>query len=698
MIKYYIILLMLIAPLVAQPQTTPTDCDKAHQLITLLEKHHYRPRYLDDHYSEELFDKMIENLDNQGIYFTQEDLKSLENFRLSIDDELKSNPCNFVSALTNVFRQRLNALGTIVANMTTQKFNYVASDSIAIFGDRKTSYAADEAALKKRWGRWLKYQSLLLMQEFLPDSVEANHKANPITDSLEAAIRIRVANKAHCKIQQALNPLLGLEKFVFRQFLNVIAESYDPHTAFFSSEDKQSFETSLSREAGSFGIELNENSQGEIQIARLTPGGSAWRSNKLHKGDILLNIQLESQETPDLTCLDADDLMEMLEKPGNNKITIKVKKSDGKTESVILYKEKLEIDENLIKGFVLEGIQKIGYISLPGFYTEWEQENGGGCADDVAREIIKLKREGIQGLILDLRYNGGGSMTEAMDLAGIFVEEGPLSLYKDRDEPTGLLKDKNRGTIFDEPLVILVNRFSASASEILAAALRDYNRALIVGGSTFGKASGQIILPLNINELVLSEKANKESQDFVKITISRFYRLDGTSHQLSGVIPDIILPDMISGQPYGEEQLSAHLPADTVVKKVYYTPLEKLPIAELSEKNALRNAKNTHFMEIEKLSEALSALHQKGLKIPLNHSIFQGQFLDALEIYQKADQMSNQKSSVFEVKNHRFDQELIHFAPHKKEINDSLKADIQEDIYIQETYNIINDLINLKNK
>ena len=377
-------------------------------------------------------------------------------------------------------------------------------------------------------------------------------------------------------------------------------------------------------------------------------------------------------------------------------MSVKVKKSDGKTETLTLYKEKLESDENLIKSFVLNGDKKIGYISLPGFYTEWEQESGQGCADDVAREIIKLKREGIKGLILDLRYNGGGSMSEALDLAGIFIEDGPISLYKERDSEPGLLKDKNRGTIFDEPLVIMVNKFSASASEILAAALQDYNRALIVGGKSYGKASGQIILPLDINYNLSS--SNSQSKDFVKVTVTRFYRLDGSTHQLIGVIPDIILPDMISRDSYGESTLRAHLPADSVTKKVYFSPASQIPITKLAENHALRNAKDNRFWEIEKLNSTLAETFQNGINLPLNLSIFQGDFRKTLDLSDQADELSTRENKLFTVKNHQFDQDILQFSEFKKEMNDYLKTGIQEDLYIQETYQIISDLINLNNK
>ena len=691
--NFYIICLALALPYLSLAQSEPTTCQKTKQLVLLLDKQHFQPRDLDDTFSEEVFEEIIDRIDPQGIYFTEEVLDSLGQFRVGLDDELKSGKCDFIPQLSQKFQARLSILESLIDDLSQLKLDFSKADTISIFGPDRFSFAKDEKTLKNRWKRWFKYHALLQMRDLI--QIE-DTPVSSISDSLEKAIRKQVHQKAVCKIQQTFNPQEGIENYMYHQFLNVIAESYDPHTAFFSQNDKERFETALSTEAGSFGLELDENPNGEIEIKRLTPGGAAWRSNQLHKGDILIEIQLNNQDSPDLNCIDARDLMKMLNQPGNNKMSVKVKKSDGKTETVVLYKEKLESDENLIKGFVLNGERKIGYISLPGFYTEWEQESGQGCADDVAREIIKLKREGIEGLILDLRYNGGGSMSEALDLAGIFVEDGPISLYKDRDSEAGLLKDKNRGTIFDEPLVIMINKFSASASEILAAALQDYNRALIVGGKSYGKASGQIILPLDINFNLSS--SNSQSKDFVKVTVTRFYRLDGSSHQLTGVIPDIILPDMISRDSYGENTLRAHLPADSVVKKVYYSPANKMPITELAEQYALRNAKDNRFWEIEELNNTLAETFQNGIDLPLNLSIFQGDFKKILDLSDQADELSTRENKIFTVKNHQFDQDILQFSEFKKEMNDYLKTGIQEDLYVQETYQIISDLINLNNK
>ena len=264
------------------------------------------------------------------------------------------------------------------------------------------------------------------------------------------------------------------------------------------------------------------------------------------------------------------------------RLVLKFRKKDGTTRIVLLRKEKIENEENIVKGFVLKGEKKIGYILLPAFYTEWENESGSSCANDVAKEIVKLKKENIDGLILDVRYNGGGSLGEAMEMIGIFVDEGPLMGQKQKAEKVIYLKDPNRGTIYNGPMALMVNGQSASASEILAASLQDYNRALIVGSNTYGKATMQQMMLLDTMTNRPTQIGN--AKDIVKITTGKLYRLSGETAQMNGVSPDIVLPDAFDGLDYREKFSSFALPADKVAKNAYYKPLAALPVNELPEK------------------------------------------------------------------------------------------------------------------
>ncbi|HEX2936925.1 MAG TPA: carboxy terminal-processing peptidase, partial [Bacteroidales bacterium] len=334
---------------------------------------------------------------------------------------------------------------------------------------------------------------------------------------------------------------------------------------------------------------------------------------------------------------------------------------------------------------------------LPGFYTEWENQDPTGCANDVAKEIIKLKQENIQGIIIDLRNNGGGAMNEALALAGTFVDAGPLCILSERDKKLTTLRDLSLGTVYDGPLVLMVNGFSASASEIMAASLQDYHRALIVGSPTFGKATGQTIIPLDtLPSSMESGEKNNEDNGFVKITVSKFYRLNGISYQRKGVTPDVLLPSYFDGSSYQESSQPYALPSDSVNRKARYTPLPELPVKSLAEKSKVRLDADERFKKITSTLDSLKSAMTHLKAIPLNIELFRKKeagIFDALQILEKE---IVKPSTAFNVANVKFDRLLINLSDYKKEVNDLLLKNLQNDIYIEETYRIINDLINYK--
>jgi carboxyl-terminal processing protease len=463
--------------------------------------------------------------------------------------------------------------------------------------------------------------------------------------------------------------------------------SFDPHSSYFSPSEKRNFESSISPEAFSYGFEIEDNPSGTVQISRLVPGGPAWKSNELHKGDVLVQVHWPNGETVDFSCSDRDEADEILQSSASDKMELTVKKPNGQLKSVMLIKKMLKADENLIKSFVLRGKKSIGYISLPGFYTEWENQDPAGCSNDIAKEIVKLKQENIEGIIIDLRNNGGGAMSEAIALAGTFIEGGPLSILSERNRKLTLLRDASMGTVYDGPLVLMVNGFSASASEILAASLQDYHRALIVGSPTFGKATGQIIVPLD-------SSAKPQNEGFVKITTSRFYRLNGLSYQRKGVVPDVILPAYFEGFSYQEVNQPYAFETDSVVKKVHYTPLPNLPVNEVNKKSKDRIAGNERFRKISSIADSLQQVINQLKAVPINIDLFRKKeawIFDAIQLLGKEEE---QPSTLLQVYNVKYDQYLNNLSTYRKEINDLIIKNLQSDIYLEESYQIINDLIN----
>src|SRR5258708_816779 len=421
-----------------------------------------------------------------------------------------------------------------------------------------------------------------------------------LTDSLESRYRKKAGLSVKRSIKRILQSPMGVDNTIGISYCQALAACYDPHTAYFPPEEKDAFEGQLGNKALGFGLSLNEDEDGKTQIGRLKPGSPAFQSGGLNEGDKILSIQWDEKEAIDVSGASLPEISEMLATTGGTKMTMVVKKADGTTRPVTLHKERLnkEEDEDKVKGFVLKGARTIGYISLPAFYTDWEDNRGiNGCANDVAREIIKMKKENMEGLVLDLRYNGGGSIEEAVELSGIFIDAGPVAQIKTKDPKIVTLKDVNRGTVWDGPLLLLVNGSSASASEMVAGTLQDYNRALIVGSPTYGKATAQVVLPMDTSLNLDTYTGHSEAASYIKITTSRLYRISGATAQMSGVQPNISLPEPPNPlqQPQPAEKFPLPPPATQPPK--YYNPLAPLPIEALEASAQKEIATDSFFRE-----------------------------------------------------------------------------------------------------
>jgi len=348
----------------------------------------------------------------------------------------------------------------------------------------------------------------------------------------------------------------------------------------------------------------------------------------------------------------------------------------------------------MIKSFVLNGTIKAGFIALPGFYTDWTHARMIGCANDVAKEIIKLKKEGVDGIILDLRGNGGGSLKEAIELAGIFIDIGPMSIKARRDEKPQTVKDWNRGSIYDGPLLIMVNGSSASASEVLAGALQDHHRALIVGNRTFGKATAQVILPLNTAfDLDFPNAELNTELGFCKITMSKLYRINLQTHQKTGVQPDIEIPSFYDNMAYRESNLDFALAQDSIVKKMYYTPLANLPIKELRAKSKARIEKNELFGNVSSINKSLNLLIEQKQSFALDLSGYRESVSSARSLGLRIEDLEKNATDAYTVTNNKFDEEVFKMDTYTMEINTMLIENNQNDMMIEEAYFIIKDLI-----
>jgi len=696
-IYLFFLFFVFLIPLYLTAQTESSVSKKNAMMVKMLNDNHYKPRQPDDELYEQIFQRFIRTMDPYCLFFTGEDIKSLKKQKFTLDNAINNDLYAFIEKFSEIYKNRLILADTIISVILDTPFDYTKKEYLSFSDSSFINAPSDEFDLADHWRRWLKYRNLQKLFTYAyNDSVSGADNFDNLLQK-EPEIRKEVADKEKQRIRYLINNNEVLNERISYHFLNTVATCYDPHTMYFSFSDKQSLEESLSREGYSFGIHIEENENGDICISRLVPGGPAWKSNELHKGDILMSIEWQDGDTIDLTGYDLYELTDILETRTSRRIVLTVRKANGRKKSVKLVKEKIRQDENIVKSFILKGEKNVGYISLPGFYTEWENQKALGCANDMGKEIIKLKREGIEGLIIDLRYNGGGSMMEAFDLAGIFIDEGPLCILRNRKKKLMTFKDRNRGTIYNGPLIVLVNGLSASASEILAAALQDYNRAVIVGSHTYGKATGQVVLPLDT--LVNSDNyyftSSETKEGYVKITTEKLYRITCKTHQLSGVTPDIELPYIQDTYGYREASSPFAFTSDTISKKVYYTPLKELPVSTLAGMSKNRLDSDDRFREIKQLNDSLSDIIAAGEhRVPLDLETYMKEEINGYRIWEKLEEKTTKRSNDYEVINNEYDREIMQIDEYGKEINDILKNKIREDIYIEEAYRILFDFIN----
>jgi len=560
-------------------QVTRISADAAFTIIRMAEIYHVQPRAVDKTFSSDLFSQMIRALDADKIYFNGEDLRQLDKWQYTLDNQLQARKEDFLKQLIIIYTKKVNRTDSVLDVLSKAKFDLKLNETYTVSED--SNFAPNEELRAIKLYKLVKRNII----ETLVDVYEEDTaKRNIPAFELEPNARKKVCHAFKRDIQRIRQTNNGLPGFVCNAWCESVASCYDPHTEFFSPGKKEEFQGELGDKQLQFGFSLGEGKDA-TEITRLKPGSPAYKSGLIHEGDQILALQWEGNDEVDVSDASTEEVNAFISGDHGKSLTLTLKKSDGTTRKVTLQREKatLDDDNSKVRSFILKGDHRVGFISLPAFYTDWNGEEGGnnGCADDVAKEIIKLKKENIEGLILDLRYNGGGSMLEAIALAGIFIDAGPVGMTRDKEGKIYTMKDVNRGSVYDGPLILLINGFTASASEMLAGTLQDYHRALIVGSPSFGKATAQVVLPLDTMFDEKHVERMKTADNFIKITVERLFRVNGTSAQRTGVIPDIFLPDFSETQSEREKSLPFSLPNISIEANKYYHPYGTITIDPL---------------------------------------------------------------------------------------------------------------------
>ena len=549
--------------------------------------------------------------------------------------------------------------------------------------DRPNHYFKTKGDKNKYWNKRIRYEILSGIID--KDSLIENSKPNFKT--LEEELKPKIIEQQLCILDELLNRKGGIDKFVKETFLNAYLNYQDPNSTFFNAADKAKFEGSVSNDQLSFGIFTTKNKNGEIIIAYIQPGSSAFKNGDFEINDVIRQLQSNSS-TLETYCVSNEDVIDFLNNENHKIVDFQIKKKNGTVKTIQLSKIKSEVENNNITGYIIKNNDKnIGYIKIPSFYTDLESPNGLGVANDVAKELYKLQKETISGLIIDLRFNSGGSMKEATDLSGMFINRGPLAIRKYNNDAIFTIKDSQRGSLFNKPLLILINGYSASASEFFAAAMQDYNRGVIVGSSSYGKATAQIILPLNQNS----------DFGFVKLTVEKFYRATGKSHQQEGIKPDITLPSIYDNLDSGEKSMLYALKNDSIEPKLKPIVFKEIPIKNIEKKSVLRQQENNDFNKIKNLNTIfLNNFVHKKTQYSLTLDNLFSDFNAFKTLWNNINDLKLKEGTV-RFYNSSSTNEIISYNDDEKKQNQDILKALSTDIYINEAQHILTDIINLTN-
>ena len=509
-----------------------SDPDKEKVLLEIVkyvvEKGHYNSIDLDDNFSVKIFDDFISKLDPQKRFFTVNDIRQLNRYKYKIDDQIKNYQLEFFEETYKTYNQRVSDAKLFVDKVFETDFDFSEDEFIDLNND-SISFSFGKNQLFQRWRKQIKYSVLdIVTQRYSSDSLDFNEiKTNAIS----------TVKKNTNDFFEYANELDRDDWFSV--FVNSFVSQFDPHTFYFKPDDKEKFDVSISGKFDGIGARLSR-ADGNVKIVDVIIGGPVWRDKLLDVGDVILAVGQGDDELVSIYGMKLDDSIKLIKGPAGTVVTLRVKKIDGQIQDVKIKRDEVELEETFAKSTVIsKNDNNYGYISLPKFYADFDNYKNRNSANDVKNEIIKLKNNGIQGLILDLRNNGGGSLQTVVEMTGLFIEKGPIVQVKSIGNRKKVLYDRDPQVYWDGPLVLLINEMSASASEIISAALQDYNRAIIIGSEkSFGKGTVQNIIDLN--RFISNTNYDMGA---LKVTTDIFYRINGESVQLEGVQSDIIIPD-----------------------------------------------------------------------------------------------------------------------------------------------------------
>lgn len=673
----------------------------------ILEEGHYSPKKIDDAFSKNVLNGFIKELDDDKTIFLQADIDSFQRFTAKIDDEIHGGKLESFYAIAESYSRRLNEASLFYSDVLAKPLDFTKEESVVMDGD-KAVFAKSNAERKDVWRKRVKYLVLTRYNDMLEDREKnKNRKITAQTDSATTDAIKNFVYKADSTLEREARDQVRkqLDRYfttlknhnttdeLFSAYVNTITSEMDPHSNYFAPVDSRSFNEMMSGKFYGIGAQLKEE-ESKIKVASLVTGGPAWKSGELGVNDEIMKIAQGTGEPVDVTGYAVSDAVKLIRgAQAGTEVRLTVRKPDGNVKVVVLKRDEIKLDDTFAKSAIINGEHKIGYIYLPEFYMDFNDPNGPRCSDDVAKEIEKLKAENVEGIVMDLRGNGGGSLPEVVKMVGLFIEDGPVVQVKAREQEQPMqLKDKDKGVLYAGPLTVLVDEYSASASEIFAAAIQDYKRGIVIGStSTYGKGTVQRTIPLNPSESPFGfGTRQQEDLGTIKLTIQKFYRVNGGTTQLKGVAPDVVIPDRYEFSKTREKDNTNSLSWDEIKKAEY------LPWTSSYSTDAVVASANQQVQS----STIFSALRSKvqwinkelDKPVSLNLAKYQAEQKQMKIVYKSLDSLYKLPVEL-KVRPSAADAAKLEGDKEKTEKNKQFINRLKSDIYIDETIKVMNNMI-----
>lgn len=668
---YYLLLLMVLAPLKVSSQTESNACETLSRINAIIQQRHYRPKPVDDSLSVYVFKTFLEKLDENNNLFLQSEIDSLAKHRFKIDNHILGKNCGFLTDFFSAYDKAINRYSKIISEIKQDTFPLESTESVQ-FSKTAFPYLKTETQLKAFYKKSMLFSILKDMAEISTntDSVCANFT------TIAQSSKTKIFDRYECKT----SGYRFSDRDFNSKFFSTFCSYFDPHTDYFSESDKSSFLSMVSADNLTFGIYFSMNEKDAIAVEGLIPGSSAYFTQKIDVGDELQKIKYNNQEF-NVYCAALDLIEKIITSNDYLSAEFTFRKKSGEIYSVPLVKKVLKDYENNVFSYIIQnGNTKTGYLRIPSFYDTFE--NGKTMVSrDVAREINKLTKDNIDGLIIDLENNGGGSMEEAIKMTDLFIESGPVAIMDNHLGKQDVIWNSSRKRFYSGPVVVLINAFSASASEFFTNALQDYNRAIVIGNQSQGKASMQQILPI-------SEK----NDEFLKITLEKFYRVTGKSNQTFGITPDVEIPALFDKQMPRESFYTTALRGDLTINPIKFRAFNsdiKTAEIQISKK---RVSESAPLAAIQKLNEKIDVVYEKDMAPIVLEFDQVSREVNRINRLWKEIQELTETQYPLDVQNNSVDSEYQKSDLYLSKSNGEKIKAIKSNLHVVEAVNILNDI------